>query len=183
MSWSESKACSDSGGSSIDAFPPDATGQNVSQTQVATVSNNVQDSAPGIDLAVFGEVLQSGLAFANAIYNTGNLDIDLTRLRFTNNSGKPFSFKISINGQLESSSSVNSAIMAVRINSSMGLGTGTLRKYPAGLTQGGLNISLGFQTSGVFTLADGESIWLECSKSVLGTLIMQSCLVLIEPIW
>lgn len=170
------------GGTGI-AFPPAETGSNVTQNQVAVLQSNTQDSDPGIDLAVFGEVLQSGLAFPNAIYNTGNLDIDLTRLRFTNNSGKPFSFKISIGGQLESSSSVNSAIMAIRLNSSGGLGTGSLRKYPAGLTQGGLNISLGFQTSGAFTLADGESVWLECAKSVLGTLIFGSCLVLVEPIW
>lgn len=172
------------GGSTIvDVFPPAETGSNVTQNQVAVLQSNTQDSDPGIDLDVFGEVLQSGLAFPNAIYNTGNLDIDLTRLRLTNNSGKPFSFKISIGGQLESSSSVNSAIMTIRLNSSGGLGTGSLRKYPAGLTQGGLNISLGFQTSGAFTLADGESVWLECAKSVLGTLIFGSCLVLIEPIW
>ena len=168
---------------SSEEYPPEATGENASQTQVATVQDNTTDSVAGIDITSFVEVLQSGLAFVNAIYDTGNLDIDLTRLRFTNNSGKPFSFKITIGGTILSSSTINSAVFAVRLRSTGNVGTGTLRRYPAGLTTGGATIDLGFNTVGAFTIADGESVWLECSKSVLGTLIVSSCLVLIEPIW
>ena len=170
-------------GSSGEKFPPASTGNNLNETQIAVLGNNIVDSDHGIDISNFGEVLQSGLAFPAPIYNTGNLVLDLTRMRFTNNSGKPFSFKLTIGGQMTSSSGVNSAIIAIRLNSSSGLGTGTERKYPAGLTQGGLNIELGFNTIGAFTLQNGESAWLECAKSVLGTLIFSSCLVIIEPVW
>lgn len=173
---------SNSGGS-VEAFPPAATGSNETQTQVATLQGNTTDTAAGTDIATFSECLQSGLAFANAIYDTGNLDIDLTRLRLTNNSGKPFSFKITVGGTIISDSTVNSAVFAVRLRSTGNVGTGTLRRYPAGLTTGGITIDLGFNTVGAFTIADGESVWLEASKSVIGTLIISSCLVLIEPIW
>lgn len=164
-------------------YPPESTGINQSQTQVATLQDNTQDSDPGAVIDTFGEVLQSGMSFPNPIYATGNLDIDLTRLRFTNNSGRPFSFEIEIGGELISSSGVNSAVFALRLNSTGNVGTGTLRRLPSGLTTGQLSIELGFSTKGAFTLADGESVWLECSKSVTGTLIVQSALCFIRPIW
>lgn len=173
--------CGDS--SSIDSFPPESTGQNVSQTQVSTLQGNTVDTVAGTDINTFSECLQSGLGFPNIIYDTGNLSLDATRLRLTNNSGKSFSFKITIGGTMLADSTVNSAIFAVRLRSTGGLGTGTLRRYPAGLTAGGVTIDLGFNTVGAFTLADGESVWLEASKSVIGTLIISSCLILIEPIW
>lgn len=166
-----------------EAFPPESTGQNVTQTQVATLQDNTTDSAPGSDIDTFAEVLQSGLSFASSIYDTGNLDLDATRMRLTNNSGKPFSFKISIGGIILSDTAVNSALFRIRLNSTTNVGTGTTRRYPSGLTTGATSVELGVNTNGAFTLADGESVWLECSKSVVGTLIMQSCLILIEPIW
>lgn len=166
-----------------DIYPPSLTGQNLSQTQAATIQNNTVDSVAGTDIDVFTEALQSGLSFPNSIYDTGNLNLDLTRIRLTNNSGKPFSFEIKIGGELISSSSISAAIFGIRLNSTGGLGTGTLRKLPSGLTTGQLSIDIGFSTSGAFTLADGESVWLEASKSVAGTLIIQSALVLIKPIW
>lgn len=164
-------------------FPPSATGENLSQTQVTTLSDNTVDSLAGSTVTDFVEVLQSGLDFASSIYDTGNLDIDPTRVRMTNNSGKPFSFKVSIGGDMISSSTVNSAVFAFRLRSTGNVGTGTLRRYPAGLTTGGLTIDLGFSTAGAFTIADGESVWLECAKSVIGTLIVSNCLILIEPIF
>ena len=162
---------------------PDNTDGNLSQTQIATASGNTVDSVAGININTFVEALQSGLSFPSSIYDTGNLDIDLTRLRLTNNSGKNFRFKITIGGTLISDSTLNSAIFAVRLNSTPNIGTGTLRRYPAGLTTGSATIDLGFNTVGAFSLADGESVWLECAKNTLGTLIIQSCLVIIEPIF
>lgn len=164
-------------------YPPESTGSNQSQTQVATVQNNTQDSDPGASIDTFGEALQSGMSFPNSIYDTGNLDIDLNRIGFTNNSGKPFSFEIEVGGTIQSSSGVNSAIIGVRLNSSGDLGTGTLRKLPSGLTTGQLSIDTGFSTKGAFTIADGESVWLEVSKSVAGTLIVGSALCFIRPVW
>lgn len=175
--------CKSVSGGSAEAFPPPETGQNLSQTQVATVQDNTTDSVASSNINTFVEALQSGLSFPNSIYDTGNLDIDLTRMRFTNNSGKPFSFEIEIGGELISSSGVNAAVFAVRLNSTGNIGTGTLRKLPSGLTTGQLSIDIGFNTKGAFTLADGESVWLECAKSVAGTLIIQSALCLIRPIW
>lgn len=172
-----------SGGSSIDAFPPDATGQNVSQTQVATLQNNTVDSVAGTDIDTFVEVAQSGLSFPNQIYDTGNLDLSPSTMRLTNNSGRPFSFEVEMSGELISDSSVNAAIFGLRLNSSNGIGTGTLRKLPSGLTTGQLSIDIGFGTKGAFTLANGDSVWLEVSKSVVGTLIIQSALILIKPTW
>lgn len=175
--------CSGYSGSSGESFPPESTGANRSQTQVASLQDNTQDSDPGSAIDTFGEVVQSGLSFPNPIYDTGNLSIDSNRIGFTNNSGKPFSFEIEIGGELLSSSSVNSAVFAVRLNSTGGVGTGTLRRLPSGLTTGQLNVELGFSTKGAFTIADGESVWLECAKSVAGTLIVGSVLCLIKPIW
>ena len=174
---------SGSGGGDVEAFPPAETGQNVSQTQVATLQDNTVDSVASDDINAFTEVKQSGLGFASAIYNTGNLVLDATRMRLTNNSGKPFSFKVNIGGIIISDTSINSALFRIRLNSTSNVGTGTTRRYPSGLTVGGTSVELGVNTSGAFTLADGESMWLECSKSVLGTLILQSCLILVEPIW
>ncbi len=174
--------CSSSGGD-IEAFPPAATGENVTQAQVATLQGSAVDSVAGSDIDTFVEVLQSGLAFASALYDTGNLDLDSTRMRLTNNSGKPFSFKITIGGVIISDTTVNSALFRIRLRSTGGVGTGTVRRYPSGLTVGATSVDLGVNTVGAFTLANGESVWLECSKSVIGTLIMQSCLILIEPIW
>tara|TARA_R110002124_G_C8974544_1_gene515795 strand:+ start:39008 stop:39556 length:549 start_codon:yes stop_codon:yes gene_type:complete len=174
---------SGSGSGDVEAFPPAETGQNVSQTQVATLQDNTVDSVASDDINAFTEVKQSGLSFASAIYNTGNLVLDATRMRLNNNSGKPFSFKVTIGGIIISDTSINSALFRIRLNSTSNVGTGTTRRYPSGLTVGGTSVELGVSTSGAFTLADGESMWLECSKSVLGTLIMQSCLILVEPIW
>lgn len=174
--------CSSSGGD-VEAFPPESTGENVTQTQVATLQGNTVDSLASNDIDTFVEVLQSGLAFASALYDTGNLVLDATRMRLTNNSGKPFSFKITIGGVIISDTVVNSALFRIRLNSTSNVGTGTVRRYPAGLTTGATSVDLGVNTVGAFTLSDGESVWLECSKSVAGTLIMQSCLILIEPIW
>ena len=170
-------------GGTAEAFPPAATGENVTQTQVATLQGNAVDSVAGSDIDTFVEVLQSGLAFASALYDTGNLVLDATRMRLTNNSGKSFSFKITIGGVITSDTTVNSALFRIRLNSTGGVGTGTVRRYPSGLTIGAASVDLGVNTTGAFTLANGESVWLECSKSVVGTLIMQSCLILIEPIW
>jgi len=167
----------------LGSFPPISTGSNLTQNQVAVLDGNTTDSVAGIDINSFVEGLQSGLAFANAIYDTGNLILDATKMRLTNNSGKPFSFKINVSGVILSDSSISSAVLAVRLNSSGGVGAGTLRRYPAGLTTGLATIDLGFSTNGVFTIANGESVWLECAKNVLGTLIISNCLVLIEPIW
>ena len=171
------------GGSTAEAFPPESTDQNLSQTQVATVQNNTVDSLASDNIDTFVEVMQSGLAFASPLYDTGNLDLDATRMRLTNNSGVPFSFKIAVGGVIISDTVVNSALFRIRLNSSGNVGTGTVRRYPAGLTTGATSVDIGVNTTGAFTLADGESVWLECSKSVVGTLIMQSCLILIEPIW
>ncbi|AUG84930.1 hypothetical protein MAELSTROM_10 [Pseudoalteromonas phage Maelstrom] len=170
-------------GGIFETFPPEATGQNVSQTQVATLQGNTVDSGAGDDIDVFTEVQQSGLGFASSIYDTGNLALDAARMRLTNNSGKPFSFKVNIGGIIISDTSINSALFRIRLNSTSNVGTGTARRYPSGLTVGGTSVELGVNTSGAFTLANGESMWLECSKSVIGTLILQSCLILVEPIW
>lgn len=167
----------------VDAYPPESTGTNQSQTQVATVQGNTVDSVAGNDIDTFTEALQSGLSFPAPIYNTGKLIIDATRMRFTNNSGSAFSFEIEIGGELISSSGVNAAVFGLRLNSSGGVGTGTLRKLPSGLTTGQLSIDIGFGTKGAFTLQNGESVWLEVSKSVAGTLIIQSALCFIRPIW
>lgn len=170
-------------GGVFESFPPESTGQNVTQTQVAALQSNTVDSVAGSNIDTFTEVLQSGLAFASALYDTGNLVLDATRMRLTNNSGKPFSFKIAVGGTILSDTVVNSALFRIRLNSTGNVGTGTTRRYPSGLTTGATSVDIGVSTLGAFTLADGESVWLECSKSVVGTLIMQSCLILIEPIW
>lgn len=173
--------CSSNG--DVEAFPPESTGQNLTQTQVATLQNNVVDSVASDDIDAFTDVLQSGLSFPSALYDTGNLDLDANRVRLINNSGKPFSFKITIGGVIISDTAINSALFRIRLNSTANVGTGTTRRYPAGITTGATSVDIGVNTTGAFTLADGESVWLECSKSVVGTLIMQSCLILIEPIW
>lgn len=175
MSWGKCNSSS--------ASFPESTGTNQSQTQVATFQGNTQDSDPGILISQFAEVLQSGLAFADAVYDTGNLVLDATRMRLTNNSGKPFSFSIIVQGEFISSSASNTAVIGLRLNSSGELGTGTSRKIPAGFTVGGASIDIGSGVFGAFTLQDGESVWLECSKNVVGTLIMQTCLVFIYPVW
>ena len=53
----------------------------------------------------------------------------------------------------------------------------------AGPTGGSSTVETGYSTIGAFTLADGESMWLEVSKNVSGTLVMANSLVVIKPIW
>tara|TARA_R110001606_G_scaffold385158_1_gene548520 strand:+ start:16931 stop:17461 length:531 start_codon:yes stop_codon:yes gene_type:complete len=166
-------------------YPPSSTGQNLSQTQVATLSDNVTTSSPDqTTINLFSIAIHdNNLVFPNSIYDTGNISLDPSEIKLTNTSGKPFSFTVEFSGLLTSSSTINNGRLGIRLNSTGGLGTGTEQIYPSGITIGSTTISNGFNTKGAFTLLPGESCWLEVVKSVIGTLIVTSSLIIIKPIF
>lgn len=161
---------------------PETTGSNESQTSVVVLGANTVDSVAGTDLDTHVTTLQSGLTFPSSIYNTGKWTISPTEVKLTNNSSGPLSAKFTLGGKFIGDSTSNSAVVEMQLNSTGGLGTGTTKRYSAGITLG-TTISVGFTTVGAFTLAPGESVWLECSKNVTGTLILESCLILVELIY
>jgi hypothetical protein len=167
-----------------ESFPPTLTGQNLAKGEIIIASSNITDSVAGTDIDTFVVALHDDdVFFPNPIYDVGTLDIDLTEMKFTNVSGSPFSFTTSIGGKLTSNSTSNGALVGVRINSTTGAGTGTEKTYSAGPTGGPSTVRSGFTTIGAFTLQNGESIWLEVSKNVAGTLVVDNALFIIKPLW
>jgi hypothetical protein len=167
-----------------EVYPPVSTGTNTSKTQILAAENVTTDSVASNDLTVFVTAKQNGeLAFPNAIYDTGRLSIDSSEYKLTNISGENYSFTVSFCGHIGSDSTTNNALITVRINSTGGVGTGSQLQSAAGPTAGSSTVATGFLTLGAFTLQAGESVWLEVSKSVTGTLIVDETLVLIKPIY
>lgn len=163
-------------------FPP-STGQNLSRTSVVVVGGNTVDSVAGIDLNTHVTTKQSGLNFPAGIYDTAEWSISPTEVLLTNVSAEPVSAKFTVGGKFTGSSTANTALIQVQLNSTSGIGTGTTKSYSAGATAGATTISAGFTTIGAFTLQPGEAMWLECSKNVSGTLVLESCLILAELIY
>lgn len=165
-----------------DSAFPESTGQNLSQTSVAVLGGNTVDSVASDDLSIYVTAKQNGMLFPNAIYNTGKWAISATEAMLTNTSGEALSAKFTVSGEFLGSSTSNAAVVQMRLRSTGGVGTGTTKRYSAGITLGA-TVAVGFTTVGAFTLQPGESVWLECSKNVTGTLILGSCLILAELIY
>lgn len=167
-----------------DLYPPQNTGQNASGTGVVVYTGNTTDSVASADLSAFVIAKQnSNGAFPNPIYDVGRLSLDSAEVKLTNISGTNYSFIINASGKLTSDSTANNAVIGIRINSTGGVGTGTSKTYSAGTTQGAATVRAGYTTIGAFTLAPTESVWIEVSKSVAGTLVFDESLLIIEPIW
>ncbi len=175
MSWSKFE-----GG----AYPPQATGDNLSGTVIAVYSGNATDSVASDDIDVFVTAKHGDNAvYPNPIYDTGALTLDAAEAKLTNDLNVPYSFVIEFNGEFTSNSTSNSALISHRLNSSGGIGTGTKKTDSAGPTGGTSTVATGFGTVGAFTLQAGESVWLEVSKNVSGTLVLADSLVIVRPIW
>lgn len=172
------------GCSAGESYPPEDTGQNLSGTGLIVFSGNVTDSVAGSDLLVpvIARHSNNG-AFPAPIYDKGKLDIDPAEVKFTNVSGDPYSFQITVSGRLTSDSTSNNAVIGIRLNSTGGLGTGTDKTYPAGTTQGAATVSAGYTDIGAFTLQPSEECWVEISKNVAGTLVFNDALIIINPIF
>lgn len=165
-------------------YPPENTGQNLSRTNVIVLNGNATDSVAGTDLDSFVTAKHDGtFDFPSPLYDTGYISLDLTELKITNARDTPLSLAVSLNGRIVSSSTSNTAVVGVRLNSTGGILTGTDKVYPAGATSGGTTLDVGFTTIGAVTLQPGESLWLDVSKNVTGTLVVQSALTLLRPIY
>lgn len=165
-------------------YPPESTGQNLSRTSVIVLNGNTTDSVAGNDINSFVVAKHDGtLAFPAELYNTGFVSIHASEIKVTNVKGEPISLALSLNGRIVSDITLNSALAGVRLNSDGGLLTGTDKVYPAGVTAGGSTLDVGFTTIGAATLQPGQSLWLDVSKNTAGTLIVQSVLLLIRPIF
>lgn len=167
-----------------DKYPPENTGGNVGGSGIVVFSGNVTDSVASADLTLPVIALHNNNGFyPNPIYDLGILAIDPAEVKLTNISPDPYSFEITVSGKLTSNSTSNAAVVGIRLNSTGGVGTGTDKTYPAGTTQGAATVRAGYTSIGAFTLAAGESVWVEISKSVTGTLVFDNSLIIIRPIY
>jgi len=165
-------------------YPPSQTGTNSSGTGIVVYSSNTTDSVASADIDTFVSAKHSSNGFfPNPIYDVGVISLDNSEMKFTNISPNNYSMSLSFSGSLISDSTSNTAILSARLNSTGGVGTGTQQRYSAGPTGGSTNVRSGFLVIGAFTLAPSESVWLEVSKSVAGTLIAENSLAIIKPIY
>jgi hypothetical protein len=165
-------------------YPPALTGENKSKTVVLVYSGNVTDSVASADIDIFVTAKHnSNQLFPSPVYDTGVLSFDNTEAKMTNISASNYSFTVTFGGILSSNSTSNTALIRHRLNSTGGVGTGTLKTDSAGPTGGSSTVEAGYSTDGAFTLAPGESMWLEVSKNVSGTLVMEGSIVVVTPIF
>lgn len=167
-----------------DAYPPVATGENKSKTEIAVYNSNLVDSVAPADLDTFVVAKHNNNGvFPNPLYDTGFLSIDSTEVKLTNNRLIPFSFIILVRSSFSSDSTSNTANLGIRLNSTGGVGTSTKEIKSAGPTAGSTTVAATLGTFGAFTLAPTESVWLEVAKNYSGTCVMDSSLFTILPLW
>ena len=163
---------------------PTETGGNVNQESIATFSNNITNTVTTNDLTSFATAAHNANEeFVGPAYDTGFISIDNGQVLITNTLPIKLSFVINFQGSLTSTSTVNNGRVGVRLNSTMGLGTGSSQFISAGITPGGTTILTSFNVGGAFGLEAGQSVWLEFSKSFIGTLVMNNCLMELRPLW
>lgn len=167
-----------------ESYPPAATGENKSKTEIAVYNSNLVDSVAPADLSTFVVAKHNSNGFfPNPIYDTGFLSIDPTEVKLTNNGLTNFSFIVLVRSSFSSDSTSNTANLGIRLNSTGGVGTSTEEIKSAGPTAGSATVAATLGTFGAFTLAPSESVWLEVAKSYSGTCVMDKSLFVILPLW
>jgi hypothetical protein len=88
-----------------------------------------------------------------------------------------------LSGTLTSDSATNTGFIGVRLSDSVGVLTGSDKRYSTGRTNGALTVNIGFSLIGYATLTNGQGLHLEISKDFAGSLVLEDLLFTIKPLW
>ncbi|QZI89592.1 hypothetical protein SIPHO076v1_p0059 [Vibrio phage PS34B.1] len=163
---------------------PDDTGSNYNQVEILLISGNTLDSVATSDPTAF-VVAKTNVALSrpSLVYNTGKWDIPLDEVSVSLNSVNPRASKFVVSGKITSDSTSNDGHVVVRLRDTTALLTGTTKAYSAGATSGASTVEVGFTMVGFTSLTNGQELFLEVAKDFPGTLVVESLLMEIEPLW
>jgi hypothetical protein len=165
-------------------FPPTETGSNVIELELLVVSGNTQDSVAPVDIDTYVTALtNSAMIYPNPIYNTGKWSPSTTEIKTVLTHTQPRSSKFVLSGTLTSDSATNTGFIGVRLSDSVGVLTGSDKRYSTGRTNGALTVNIGFSLIGYATLTNGQGLHLEISKDFAGSLVLEDLLFTIKPLW
>lgn len=165
-------------------YPPASTGNNLAQASIYVITGNTLDSAASADQAVF-VTAKTNIQLASPVpeYTTERWAVSASELKLISLSPEPHDVKVIVSGKLKSNSVVNDGRVVIRLNSTDGVGTGTTKTYATGPTAGGTTVEAGFTVIGFFRSLENQTISLEVAKNFAGTLILESVLVEVTPLW
>ncbi len=163
---------------------PSETGSNFSEIEIILVAGNTLDSVTSDDPVDF-VLAKTNVApfYPSPIYNTGKWSLGSSAIEATLVSVMPRTSKIIVSGTISSDSTVNSGHVAVRLRDTDSVMTGTSKQYSAGATAGGNTVEIGFTVIGFTTITSGKVISMEVAKDFSGTLVVESILMEIEPVF
>lgn len=165
-------------------YPPKTTGNNVTGVSIYVLNGNTQDSVASDDPAVFVQAKTNiQLAPPIDVYATERWAVSANEVKLTSLSEEPHDARVVVSGRLRSDSITNTGRVALRLNSTDGVGTGTTKTYATGPTSGGVTIEAGFTVIGFFRSLENQTISLEVAKNFAGTLVLESVLVEVTPLW
>ena len=163
---------------------PVDTGSNYNQVEILLISGNTLDSVAGNDPTAFVTAKTNvALSRPSVIYNTGKWNVSPNTVAVTLNSANPRASKFVVSGKITSSSTANDGHVVVRLRDTNALLTGTTKAYSAGATSGASTVEVGFTMVGFTSLVNTEQLFLEVAKDFPGTLVVESLLMEIEPLW
>ena len=165
-------------------YPPASTGSNLAQASIYVINGNTLDSVASANQAVFVTVKTNiQLTPPVPVYDTARWAVSASELKLISLSPEPHDVKVVVSGKLTSNSGVNNGRVVIRLNSTDGVGTGTTKTYATGPTGGGTTVEAGFTVIGFFRSLENQTISLEVAKNFAGTLILESVLVEVTPLW
>ena len=165
-------------------YPPKTTGKNVTGVSIYVLNGNTQDSVASSDPAVFVQAKTNiQLAPPVDVYATARWAVSANEIKLTSLSAKPYDAKVVVSGRLRSDSTTNTGRISLRLNSTAGVGTGTTKTYATGPTSGGVSVEAGFTIIGFFRSLENQTISLEVAKNFAGSLVLESVLIEVAPLW
>ena len=165
-------------------YPPASTGNNLAQASIYVVNGNTLDSVASANQAIFVTAKTSiQLASPVAVYDTERWAVSASEIKLISLSPETHDAKVIVSGKLVSDSVTNDGRVVIRLNSTDGVGTGTTKTYATGPTGGGTTVEAGFTVIGFFRSLENQTISLEVAKNFAGTLILESVLVEVTPLW
>lgn len=168
----------------IDHLIPDFTGENRVQREVLRIQNNTLSTTTNNVLSNFVTAqTNEALSAPEPEYQRGDFTVDPNLIKLTYTGQAPRDIRFVISGLISSDSTANDDKVGVRISNGAGtLYTGSAKIYPSGTTLGGASTVIGFTTIGFGRLDVNDEIHFEISKNFNGTLVVENCILSIEPL-
>lgn len=168
----------------IDHLIPDETSENRLRQEILRVqSNTLSTTTPATIDSWITAVTNDDLDLPVPEYDTSRLTPVSGQFKLNYNASAVRDVKVIIAGTITSDSTNNANRIGVRLSSgSEGVYTGSTKIYPAGTSLGGDTTVVGFTTIGFGRLQPTDSLELQVSKNFTGTLVVENCILSIEPL-